>query len=288
VPLEKSNIVEASAATGKTFSIGLLVLRLLLEKKIPIQRILMVTFTNAAVAELASRIRKFLKIGIEFLETGEIEEGYKDIKKIIELSRDSNSLSLLKIALSDLDEASIQTIHSFCQESLNSYPLESDQSFGLDLQTDILEIANEAVKDFWRREITGLPEEFLEENPVICLENFQAAVKGSLGGKKLALDNEVFPEVLNRKLDDFQNHISSNKNELVRRIRSTGINRFGENQQNSVVELLENSENLRSWLLFNRNDSKYIYECWEKIFPIERQMALDIQQCERDMISSYF
>src|SRR5690625_2174273 len=61
VPLEGSNLIEASACTGKTFSIAILVLRLLLEKKIPIQEILMVTFTKAAVAELEERIRKFVR-----------------------------------------------------------------------------------------------------------------------------------------------------------------------------------------------------------------------------------
>ena len=52
VGLNGSNLVEASAGTGKTYSIAILVLRLLLEKKIAIKEILMVTFTKAAVAEL--------------------------------------------------------------------------------------------------------------------------------------------------------------------------------------------------------------------------------------------
>ncbi len=45
VSLEGKNLVEASAGTGKTFSIGILVLRFVLEKNIPIEKILMVTFT---------------------------------------------------------------------------------------------------------------------------------------------------------------------------------------------------------------------------------------------------
>jgi superfamily I DNA/RNA helicase len=44
VPLRGSNLIEASAGTGKTYSIAILVLRLVLEKKVPIQEILMVTF----------------------------------------------------------------------------------------------------------------------------------------------------------------------------------------------------------------------------------------------------
>ncbi|MFN5426552.1 MAG: UvrD-helicase domain-containing protein [Bacteroidota bacterium] len=52
VVLESSNVIEAGAGTGKTYSIGILVLRLLMEKHLPVQEILMVTFTKDAVAEL--------------------------------------------------------------------------------------------------------------------------------------------------------------------------------------------------------------------------------------------
>ena len=61
VDLGGSNLIEASAGTGKTFSIGILVLRLILEKEIDLRKILMVTFTKAAVAELEHRIRLFIR-----------------------------------------------------------------------------------------------------------------------------------------------------------------------------------------------------------------------------------
>jgi exodeoxyribonuclease V beta subunit len=62
VPLEGSNLIEASAGTGKTYSIAILLLRLLLEKQLAIKEVLMVTFTKAAVAELEERIRLFVRI----------------------------------------------------------------------------------------------------------------------------------------------------------------------------------------------------------------------------------
>jgi len=61
INLEGTKLLEASAGTGKTYSIAIIVLRLILEKKIPLEKILMVTFTIAAVAELESRIRKFIR-----------------------------------------------------------------------------------------------------------------------------------------------------------------------------------------------------------------------------------
>src|SRR6187431_1718990 len=61
VQLQGSNLIEASAGTGKTYSVAILVLRLILEKNISIREILMVTFTKAAVAELEERIRHFIR-----------------------------------------------------------------------------------------------------------------------------------------------------------------------------------------------------------------------------------
>jgi len=57
VPLQGSNLIEASAGTGKTYSIAILMLRLILEQRIAVKEVLMVTFTKAAVAELQDRIR---------------------------------------------------------------------------------------------------------------------------------------------------------------------------------------------------------------------------------------
>ncbi len=61
VSLEGSNLIEASAGTGKTYSIAIMTLRLIVEKKTPIRKILMVTFTKAAVAELELRVRSFVR-----------------------------------------------------------------------------------------------------------------------------------------------------------------------------------------------------------------------------------
>ena len=61
VELAGTNLIEASAGTGKTYSIAIMVLRLVLEVKLPIKEILMVTFTKAAVAELEERVRAFIR-----------------------------------------------------------------------------------------------------------------------------------------------------------------------------------------------------------------------------------
>ncbi len=61
ISLKGYNLIEASAGTGKTYSIAILTLRLILEQPITINQILLVTFTKAAVAELQVRIRLFVQ-----------------------------------------------------------------------------------------------------------------------------------------------------------------------------------------------------------------------------------
>ena len=60
LPLGGVQLIEASAGTGKTWAICGLYLRLLLERRLTVQQILVVTFTNAATAELRERLRNRL------------------------------------------------------------------------------------------------------------------------------------------------------------------------------------------------------------------------------------
>src|SRR5690554_6727076 len=96
VELSGSNLIEASAGTGKTYSIAILVLRLILEKKILIQDILMVTFTNAAVAELQERIRRFVRNAYRYAQGEEI--GDETIKKLVDRQDRKEAEEVLKLA----------------------------------------------------------------------------------------------------------------------------------------------------------------------------------------------
>ena len=85
-------IVEASAGTGKTYALEHIVAHLVDKEGVDIRNLLLVTYTEKAAGELKERIRKML--------AG-------------------------KPAAKQLDEATICTIHSFCQEMLREYPFES-------------------------------------------------------------------------------------------------------------------------------------------------------------------
>ena len=158
--LDGLSLIEASAGTGKTWNICGLYLRLLLERKLEVQRILVVTFTNAATAELRDRIRSRIVEVLECLQ-GRASPTDPFANSLIEAvarnerrTRDEMQ-ALLEAALSCFDEAAIYTIHGFCQRALADTPLAAGLPYGLELMEDDAEVRQEAVADFWRREVSG-------------------------------------------------------------------------------------------------------------------------------------
>ena len=130
VSLEETNLIEASAGTGKTYSIAILCLRLILEKNIAIPEILMVTFTKAAVVE--TRIRLFVRLAHQASMGEEINDTTIEfiVNNSIQTIGATETETKLKNALLFLDETAILTIHSFCQRTLSEYAFETSQIFG--------------------------------------------------------------------------------------------------------------------------------------------------------------
>lgn len=161
VPLSGKNLVEASAGTGKTFSIGILILRMILEKQVPLEKQLIVTYTNFAVAELQERIRAFIKEAYKAATGRPCNEPL--IQKLIAAAPDKEGLKdRLRAALLLLDEAPIMTIHGFCQQMLFEFAFETGQPFQLELQTNVDEFIDNTINTFWRKELSLLPVNMLE------------------------------------------------------------------------------------------------------------------------------
>ncbi|MBK0384411.1 exodeoxyribonuclease V subunit beta [Pedobacter sp. SD-b] len=210
VVLKGSNLIEASAGTGKTYSIAILVLRLIIEQKMPIQKILMVTFTKAAVAELEERIRKFVRLAHKVSKGENIDD-----KTITEMVKNHDITEVEKIldkAILFLDETSILTIHSFCQQTLNQFAFETQQLFGVDLLPDSQSIMADEVNRFWRKYITGISMELLN---VLIQNGFSRdkisnIVKEHLAGKKYMLfDEKNLDYCLNE--NDYQTYLEEFK-----------------------------------------------------------------------------
>ncbi|MDR3628731.1 MAG: exodeoxyribonuclease V subunit beta [Desulfocapsaceae bacterium] len=151
------NLVEASAGTGKTFAIAMLALRFVAELGIPVDRLLIVTFTKAATEELKMRIRARLSQARDLL----LGRGGSPDQTLAGwaagLPGDAAlMLERLQLALYDIDRAGIFTIHSFCQRMLQEQALESGQLFDMELLADTRSIRGQVVDDFWRTRVYGL------------------------------------------------------------------------------------------------------------------------------------
>jgi len=159
--LDGINLIEASAGTGKTWNICGLYLRLLLERGLDVQKILVVTFTNAATAELRERVRSRIVETLGFLRDGSeanlphdpfVPRLVESVEKRSGETRDRLGLTLDK-ALQYFDEAAIFTIHGFCQRALADTSFSAGLPFSLELVTDDSEMVMEAVQDFWRKRV---------------------------------------------------------------------------------------------------------------------------------------
>jgi exodeoxyribonuclease V beta subunit len=158
--LSGTSLVEASAGTGKTWNICALYLRLLLERRLEVTQILVVSFTKAATAELRERIRDrivetlrhlaepaaaaadpfagplFAMIGARGMAPGEVR-------------------LRLEAALQTFDEAAIFTLHGFCERALRDVPFSAGMPLQMEVVADDAMLCLEVASDFWRRHVAA-------------------------------------------------------------------------------------------------------------------------------------
>jgi exodeoxyribonuclease V beta subunit len=202
VALEKRNLIEASAGTGKTYSVAILVLRLIIEKNISVKEILMVTFTKAAVAELEERIRLFVKSAFKCAKAEVISDttieaivkrNIKDLGKEVVLKR-------LNDAVLNLDETSVLTIHSFCQNSLSEFAFETNQLFNAEAINDLSEIVEDQVNEFWRTYITTIEVQLLAKVLGLVSRNeITKIINNVLGGKQFLSNVDSIDDLLTNR-----------------------------------------------------------------------------------------
>ena len=159
LPLRGERLIEASAGTGKTFTIGLLYLRLLLglggenaySRPLSVEEILVVTFTEAATAELRGRIRENIHQLRLACIRGKSSNPMHQL--LLEQMPDlAQAAAQLLAAERQMDEAAIFTIHGFCQRMLNLNAFESGMLFEQELIEDEQALLKQSTADFWRRQ----------------------------------------------------------------------------------------------------------------------------------------
>ncbi len=172
-PLHGSRLIEASAGTGKTWTIAALYLRLVLghggpdaftQPLLPSQ-ILVMTFTRAATRELANRVRERL-VGAAAYFRGEAKQSDPYLETLAS-SYDSDSerqiaAHRLVLAAETMDEAAIFTIDAWCQRMLREHAFESGSLFDEELVSDERALFEDAAHDYWRQHVYPLDSDSLE------------------------------------------------------------------------------------------------------------------------------
>jgi exodeoxyribonuclease V beta subunit len=150
VPLDGRVLVEASAGTGKTYTIATLFARLVVEEGLTADQILVVTFTKAAASELKDRVRRRIRQARAAMDGADDDPV---LQSLVETHwggmGDTRSVARLDRALADFDLAPISTIHGFCMRVLRDHAFESGSRFDVELATDSRPARDTTLQDVW-------------------------------------------------------------------------------------------------------------------------------------------
>ena len=178
-PLRGRQLIEASAGTGKTYTLAALYVRLVLGhgdaqsgfgRPLMPPEIVVMTFTNAATQELRDRIRTRLAEAAALFAVTEndAEVGLPADDFLLALRAEYPPADWplcarrLALAAEWMDEAAVYTIHGWCNRVLGDHAFASGHLFDQELASDQSELLQEAVRDYWRAEIVPLPDKLSE------------------------------------------------------------------------------------------------------------------------------
>ncbi len=191
---EGTTLLEASAGTGKTWTIAALVTRFVAEGKAALEQMLVVTFGRAASQELRERVRTQLveaeRLLDDTLSGGEPEVG----NTLLELLLDAPVEELverrarLRAALTDFDAATIATTHQFCQLVLRSLGVAGDTDSGARLVEDLDDLLVEVVDDLYVRGFARSSDE-----PVFDRRTALAIARAAVGDPQARLEPDDAP-----------------------------------------------------------------------------------------------
>ena len=164
-PLRGSHLIEASAGTGKTWTIAALYVRLVLghgqEGTAPVrpmlpQDVLVMTFTRAATRELSDRIRARLTEAAQvFRDMAETDDAFLQQLKDEYPKGEPREQAAHRLALAAqaMDDAAVYTIDAWCQRMLREHAFDSGSLFEENLVGDEAALRLEAVQDYWRQQL---------------------------------------------------------------------------------------------------------------------------------------
>lgn len=274
MPLCGANLIEASAGTGKTYTITALYLRLLLgftqEGKrttpLSIEQILVVTFTEAATAEIKDRVRQRL-ITLRDTLLGK-ETNDQVVNELVSQIDDSHSAFYqIDSAVKSLDDAAIFTIHGFCQRMLKQHAFESGMAFNLQFIMDQSELLETAIKDFWRQFVFPLEKQSYAA-VTSCFASPDVLLK-NLFGLLSRTGVEITPHYTFEQALSLQNALYETTSTLKQQILAQEFIGFIENTPFKKSKPIASSKNLALLNAYCQSDevifegaSKRSFEIW--------------------------
>ncbi|MFI4969526.1 MAG: exodeoxyribonuclease V subunit beta [Lysobacterales bacterium] len=166
LPLVGTHLIEASAGTGKTYTIAGLYLRCIVERQLSVRDVLVVTFTRSATEELKQRLRQRLSLCADLAEAklrgvaadypseqaSEAGFAHALIEAALDRGELIRALALrLRLAAVSMDESAIQTIHGFCQRVLREHAFASGEALDAgELIGSDRDLIEQIAADFWR------------------------------------------------------------------------------------------------------------------------------------------
>ncbi|NIC40788.1 exodeoxyribonuclease V subunit beta, partial [Aquabacterium sp. A08] len=183
-PLHGSRLIEASAGTGKTWTIAMLYVRLVLgprpgddpaafARPLTPPEVLVVTFTEAATQELRARVRLRLAQAARVFRDDPAERATlrddPDLQALLALRADHPEADWprlavrLQVAAEWMDEAAVSTIHGWCLRMLREHAFDGNSLFQQTLETDPAELQAEVARDAWRSFYAPLPAALAQE-----------------------------------------------------------------------------------------------------------------------------
>lgn len=241
-PLFGARLIEASAGTGKTFTICSLYLRLLLghgteecrhQYPLTVDQILVVTFTEAATEELRSRIRSRIKEARYAFKKGSSNDPFL-VNLLADTTNHDLAAEILLQAERQMDEASVFTIHGFCQRMLINSAFESGSLFETSFLTDESKLRQQVVSDYWRARFNNLSPEVSGiirsewKNPSALLKDINSYLSGApvyIKGRRLSGDiTESHSENIS-KINDLKRSWLSQKDLVLATFDLSDINR---------------------------------------------------------------
>ena len=210
--------IEASAGTGKTYTLSSLMVRILLEEYLP-KQIIATTFTRKAAAELKNRIRLRLLEALKVLESSrELTQEQiiakanqqTDVLLQVVLKQFSgliaHACARLKLVIDQLDELFVGTLDSFSQKLLREFAFESGKIERAHITNDAKQYTTQLIHDVLREWIQGQPQitvDFLLLNKKLkSTDAYIGIVENSLNFSAAHFSEISAPDL---NIDSFQN-----------------------------------------------------------------------------------